>query len=398
MPGAVAQSERGAESAEAQAAAAYEQFAALHDQVDAAIVAYESIRGETYDVEYRLERLEDRVATDREAARSLQRRAEDIARASYMSGSSGSTSVALAATNLQDVVISRAMFEKASEISIASLDRLQALTRELDRLTADLVDDRARLQELETEAAAAVEQIQVVQAAALEWYERKDADAVAARAAWEQELERRRRAEAERLAREAAERATAKARTEAEAKRKAEQVAAAAAAKAAEEAAEQAVTTTTVPGSDPEPDPAPDGPNESGIFDYLVCPQAEPNWSRDTWGARRSRGRTHQGTDIFSAKGTDVYAVTPGTLRTRTGGLGGIALWLYGDDGNAYYYAHLDGWADGIKTGSRVGAGDLIAYVGKTGNASGSSPHTHFQLHPDGGQPINPYPTLITVC
>ncbi len=73
-------------------------------------------------------------------------------------------------------------------------------------------------------------------------------------------------------------------------------------------------------------------------------------------------------------------------------------MWLYGDDGNAYYYAHLDGWASGVATGTRVSAGDVIGYVGNSGNASGGAMHTHFQLHPNGGSPVNPYPTLSEIC
>ena len=121
-------------------------------------------------------------------------------------------------------------------------------------------------------------------------------------------------------------------------------------------------------------------------------------WFRNDWGNPRSGGRTHKGNDIFGARGKDVYAVTSGSLRTRTGGLGGIALWLYGNDGNAYYFAHLDGWAPGIQTGTRVNQGQVIGYVGNTGNAVGGAHHTHFQLHPGGGAPVNPYWTLAQVC
>jgi murein DD-endopeptidase MepM/ murein hydrolase activator NlpD len=93
-----------------------------------------------------------------------------------------------------------------------------------------------------------------------------------------------------------------------------------------------------------------------------------------------------------------VFAVTSGPLSTRKGGRGGIALWLHGDEGNAYYFAHLDGWADGIETGTRVESGDVIGFVGNTGNAAGGAHHNHFQIHPDRGSPINPYPTLALVC
>jgi murein DD-endopeptidase MepM/ murein hydrolase activator NlpD len=371
VPMASAQTEEDAERAKSEAAAAYQQFVALHDEVDSAIGAYEAIRGETFEVEYRLHRLEGRIAADADVAADLQEEAEALAIEAYVNGSLGSVGVALEATTIQQVVTSEALLERANALNAASLDRLEAVTRELDRLTANLEEDRQRLQTLEDEAAGAVERIQLVQRVAEEWYQREDAEAREARAAWEAEKERRRRAEAARRAREAAAREAAAARAAAEASARADREAA--------EAVKAAAGGT-------------------GVYDYLACPQAEPNGFRDTWGARRSGGRTHKGTDIFSSRGTDVYAVTSGTLRTRIGGLGGITLRLFGDDGNSYYYAHLDGWADGVETGTRVAKGDLIAFVGNTGNASGTAPHTHFQLHPDGGSPVNPYPTLSEIC
>lgn len=371
VPGALAQSEEEAQREEAEATAAYAEFIALQDEVDAAIASYEDVRGETFEVEYRLERLEGRIAADGELAVELQHEAVILAVEAYIGGSLGSVNVALEASSIQQVVTSQALFERANAVSTASLDRLNAVTRELERLSSDLADDRARLQELEAEAAIALEQIQVVQSVAAEWYEREDAEAKAARAAWDEELDRRRHAEEARRAREAAERAAAAARAEARAAAEANRRAAQAAQAAA---------------------------GRSGVYDYLSCPQDDPHWFRNDWGNPRSGGRTHKGTDIFSPKDTEVFAVTSGTLRTRTGGKGGIALWLYGDDGNAYYYAHLNGWADGITTGVRVGQGDLIGFVGNSGNASGGANHTHFQLHPDGGSPVNPYPTLSAIC
>ena len=116
------------------------------------------------------------------------------------------------------------------------------------------------------------------------------------------------------------------------------------------------------------------------------------------WGFPRSGGRTHKGTDIFAPYGAPVYATTSGVVRAKIGGLGGITIWLNGDDGNGYYYAHLSEWADGIETGVRVSQGELVGYVGDSGNAEGTSPHTHFQIHPGNGSPINPYPTLKSIC
>ena len=349
VPGAAAQSREEVEHAEADRARAIEEYIRVQDEVDAAIEAYETIREEIFDVEYRVDRLEHRIDEDADAADELEETAKELAVEAYITGSLGTFSVALEAKNIQDVVTSQALFEKANAISVASLDRLDAVSRELKRLTVDLEEDVVHLGELEDAATSAIERIEIIQLVALQWFEREDEEAEAAKKAWAEELARRR--EAERVRRERA------------------------AARAAREAA-----------------------GASGVYDQLRCPQANPKWFRNDWGNARSGGRTHKGTDIFGAKGGKVYAVTSGTLRKRTGGLGGNAWWLYGDDGNAYYFAHLDSWKKGLDTGSRVSRGEVIAFVGNTGNASGGANHTHFQLHPRGGGPINPYPTLAKIC
>ncbi len=118
----------------------------------------------------------------------------------------------------------------------------------------------------------------------------------------------------------------------------------------------------------------------------------------DSWGAPRSGGRRHKGVDVMAPYNVPVYAFTNGRItRMNRGGLGGIQLYLWGDDGNEYFYAHLSGYADTAYVGKRVEAGELIAYNGDTGNARGT-PHVHFELHPGGGGAINPYPYMRAAC
>jgi murein DD-endopeptidase MepM/ murein hydrolase activator NlpD len=124
----------------------------------------------------------------------------------------------------------------------------------------------------------------------------------------------------------------------------------------------------------------------------------EPPYSYvDTFGAPRSGGRTHQGTDVMAPYGARVLAFTSGVIsRLSTSSLGGITLYLQGDDGDEYYYAHLSRYA--VSEGARVRAGQHIAYNGTSGNAPADAPHVHFEVHPGGGAPINPYPRVFRAC
>jgi murein DD-endopeptidase MepM/ murein hydrolase activator NlpD len=127
-----------------------------------------------------------------------------------------------------------------------------------------------------------------------------------------------------------------------------------------------------------------------------VCPVTEHPSFTDTWGDPRPGGRRHQGTDVLAPYGSPVVAVTAGVIRTDYSSSGGISLYLRGDDGDEYFYAHNS--RNVARTGQRVAAGELIAYVGTTGNARGGPAHVHFERHPGGGRPVDPYPFLLRAC
>jgi murein DD-endopeptidase MepM/ murein hydrolase activator NlpD len=116
----------------------------------------------------------------------------------------------------------------------------------------------------------------------------------------------------------------------------------------------------------------------------------------DDYGAPRAVTGWHHGNDIFAPTGTPVLAVADGTLsRVGVNTLGGNRLWLADEAGNEFYYAHLSAYAPATVSGARVRAGQVIAFVGNTGQALTTPPHLHFEIHPRGGDSVNPYPYLV---
>lgn len=125
-----------------------------------------------------------------------------------------------------------------------------------------------------------------------------------------------------------------------------------------------------------------------------VCPVPGGSFG-DTWGAPRSGGRLHKGTDLFAGRGTPVLAPVSGVVTIQTGSIAGIQFTLQGDDGNWYFGTHLDS----SSASGRVVAGQEVGRVGNTGNAITTPPHLHFEIHPGRrGNAVNPYHTLVKAC
>lgn len=135
----------------------------------------------------------------------------------------------------------------------------------------------------------------------------------------------------------------------------------------------------------------------------FAFPVRPPYSYTDSYGAPRMEGTSyyhrHEGTDIFAVNGTPIIAAVDGIIENvGTASLGGIKLWLRSPGDNwTYYYAHLSGYAGGIRNGLRVKKGDVLGYVGNTGNARGTPPHLHFETHVPSGAATNPYPILRRV-
>jgi len=151
--------------------------------------------------------------------------------------------------------------------------------------------------------------------------------------------------------------------------------------------------------AEPRPSHAPTGESDAAeparasdapLLD--VCPIDGTATFEDSWGWARSGGRRHQGVDMIADNGAPIVAVRDGDARFKNSPLGGRAIWLTTDDGDRFYYAHLDSWEGESRT---VEAGDVIGYVGSTGNAHG--PHLHFETLP-GGSHVNPYLHTLLAC
>jgi hypothetical protein len=153
------------------------------------------------------------------------------------------------------------------------------------------------------------------------------------------------------------------------------------------------------------------GSASAATVPQLIFPVVGPVSYTDDFGDARGSG-SHQGNDIMAAKKSVAVAVEAGTVKFwTTSSRAGCMLYLYGKSGTTYLYIHLNNdrtaandntgacvpgiaYARGLKSGSRVRAGQMVGYVGDSGDADGGSAHLHFEVHPNDGGAVSPYPYL----
>ncbi len=151
---------------------------------------------------------------------------------------------------------------------------------------------------------------------------------------------------------------------------------------------------------------------EAAAVPRLVFPLLGTATFTDDFGDARGQG-THQGIDILAPWKAPVLAVEPGTVKFwTTSSRAGCMLYLHGDSGTTYLYIHLNNdlggendnsgacvpgvaYANDLRSGAKVAAGEMIAFNGDSGDANGAHPHLHFEVHPKGSGAVNPYKHLL---
>jgi murein DD-endopeptidase MepM/ murein hydrolase activator NlpD len=351
----VEQAEDQVDAAEHETQHARDRWVDAQDELEAALFELDQVTTELDRLEYTIGLLEHKIGAYNDQVEELREIARELVVEAYISGGTGLVSAAFEAGSIQDLLTSQVLIDNAASRDIADLDRLQSVSREMDRLTVDLDGQRIAAEALEAEIEALVQRTNDLADQARAAYDSANA---AERAAIDNLAKERREFKAEEARKAAAARAAA-----------------------------SGGGGGGGGGGGLPPDATPG----------FRCPVQGGAAFANTWGAPRSGGRRHKGVDMFNARNTPLVAVVDGTVRFSSNSLGGLSTHVYSDDGVTYYYAHLESHPSGLSSGQRVSAGTIVGYLGNSGNARYTSPHLHFEIRP-GGVALNPYPTVRHYC
>jgi len=333
-----AQSKSSVDRAKAAEEAAYDALIAADAELESGLEELEVIQGKLYNLQWRIQKLDGAITEYGNDVTSLQERAKLIVVEAYTTGGRNMVATAFTANSIQELITSQALFDAATTRDLSQLDQLAAVSRQMDRLTDELIDKKAEVTVLEQEQTIIVDHLAEVQAKAEKLHEEAKKKYAAAYARYKAEQQRQ----------------------------------------AALRAARSSGAAAGIPSA------------TRGV----ACP-FPGSYFIDSWGYPRSGGRTHKGTDMMGGYGAGLYAMQSGTVRLNSHSLGGIQVYVNGDDGITYYYAHLSKYASGLSNGQRVDKGQLIGYNGTSGNAA--TPHLHLGIVV-GGTYVNPYPTVRAAC
>ena len=331
--------------------AAYGKWNAAQDELEEALLELDKVTSQLDNLIYTIGLLESKISTYEGDVEGLKETAQELVLEAYTSGGRGLVTAAFEAGSIQDLLTSQQLMDRAASRDIADLDRLQAVSREMDRLKLELVDNKAEVEVLEAKAGELVNRQAALSDEAKETY--NNASAAEQRAIDNLSKERR-------------------------------ELQAAIALKKARDVAAANSKSGTAAGLPPAATPG------------FYCPVQGGASFIDSWGFPRSGGRRHKGVDMFNTRNTPLVAVVDGKVKFSSNSLGGLSTHLYAG-GTTYYYTHLEKHPSNISSGQNVKAGTVIGYLGNSGNARYTSPHLHFEIRPN-NVAINPYPTVRHYC